>query len=90
MFIVITYDVPVDKRRTRLHTILKSYGQWVQYSVFECDLTQTEYARLRNRLDRVINPEEDSIRFYFLCSGCHSKVERIGGELPGDETLFFV
>lgn len=90
MFIIITYDVPVDKRRNRIHTILKSYGQWVQYSVFECDLTQAEYARLRNRLDRVIKPEEDSIRFYLLCAGCQSKVERIGGELPRDETLFFV
>jgi hypothetical protein len=33
MFIVISYDIPEDKRRTRIHKILKSYGQWMQYSV---------------------------------------------------------
>ncbi|MEQ9359931.1 MAG: CRISPR-associated endonuclease Cas2 [Coleofasciculus chthonoplastes F2-STO-03] len=35
------YAVPEDKRRTKIHSILKSYGQWMQYSVFECSLTDT-------------------------------------------------
>jgi len=30
-------------RRTQIHKILKSYGQWMQYSVFECELTDTVY-----------------------------------------------
>ena len=90
MHIVITYDIPSDGRRTKLHSILKSYGQWMQYSVFECNLSQTEYARLRNRLNKLIKPEEDSIRFYFLCECCQQKVERIVGEAVVDNTVFFV
>lgn len=89
MHIVISYDIQEDKRRTKIHKILKSYGQWVQFSVFECSLTDTQYAKLRSRLSKLIKPELDSIRFYFLCECCKGKVERIGGEQPRDETVFF-
>ncbi|NEO85342.1 MAG: CRISPR-associated endonuclease Cas2 [Spirulina sp. SIO3F2] len=90
MFFVITYDISEDKRRTKVHSVLKSYGQWMQYSVFECDLTKTEYAKLRSRLEKLIKPETDSIRFYSLCSCCQGKVERIGGEAVRDDEIFFV
>jgi CRISPR-associated protein Cas2 len=89
MFVVISYDISEDKRRTKIHKILKSYGQWMQYSVFECDLTDTQYAKLRSRLRKLIKDDEDSIRFYFLCACCQGKVERIGGEAIRDETIFF-
>jgi CRISPR-associated protein Cas2 len=90
MNVVITYDISEDKRRTKIHKVLKSYGQWMQFSVFECDLTETQYARLRSRLSKLIKPEQDSIRFYFLCACCKNKVERIGGEQVRDDSIFFV
>lgn len=89
MYVVVTYDIPEDKRRTKIHKILKSYGQWMQLSVFECNLTDTQYASLRSRLSKMIKPEQDSIRFYFLCACCQGKVERIGGESLRDESIFF-
>jgi CRISPR-associated protein Cas2 len=89
MFVVISYDISEDKRRTKIHKILKSYGQWMQFSVFECDLTDTQYAKLRSRLRKLIKDDRDSIRFYFLCACCQGKVERIGGEAIRDETIFF-
>ena len=90
MFVIISYDISEDKRRTKIHNILSSYGQWMQYSLFECELTKTEYAKLRSRLNKIINSETDSIRFYFLCGCCQNKIERIGGELVRDDTVFFV
>ena len=90
MHVVVSYDIPEDKRRTKIHKILKSYGQWMQYSVFECNLTEMQYAKLRSRLNKLIKPEQDSIRFYFLCRCCQDKVERIGGETVRDEMVFFV
>jgi CRISPR-associated protein Cas2 len=90
MNVVITYDISEDKRRTKIHKVLKSYGQWMQFSVFECDLTETQYARLRLRLSKLIKPDQDSIRFYFLCACCKDKVERIGGEEVRDDSIFFV
>lgn len=89
MYIVVSYDVPEDKRRTKIHKVLKSYGQWVQLSVFECHLTDTQYAKLRSRLSKLIQPNQDSVRFYFLCGCCQGKIERIGGEQPVDTTVFF-
>ncbi|AFZ00749.1 CRISPR-associated endonuclease Cas2 [Calothrix sp. PCC 6303] len=90
MFVVVSYDIPEDKRRTKIHNTLKSYGQWMQYSLFECDLTDTQYAKLRSRLSKLIKPQEDSVRFYFLCACCKGKVERIGGEMPRNDTMFFI
>ena len=89
MNVVVSYDISEDKRRTKIHKVLKSYGQWVQFSVFECQLTDTQYAKLRSRLNKLIKPETDSIRFYFLCGCCFGKVERIGGEPVRDDTIFF-
>lgn len=89
MYIVVSYDIAEDKRRTKIHKILKSYGQWVQLSVFECHLTDTQYAKLRSRLSKLIQPNQDSVRFYFLCGCCQGKIERLGGEQPMDTTVFF-
>jgi CRISPR-associated protein Cas2 len=89
MHVVVTYDISEDKRRTQIHKILSSYGQWMQFSVFECNLTAAQYTKLRNRLNKLIKPDTDSIRFYFLCECCQQKVERIGGEEVRDETVFF-
>lgn len=89
MFVIISYDIKEDKRRTKIHKILKSYGEWVQYSIFECDLTQTQYAKLRDRLSKIIDRDTDNIRFYFMCQCCQKKIERIGGEMPRDNTVFF-
>jgi CRISPR-associated protein Cas2 len=88
--LVVSYDIPDDKRRTKVHKMLKSYGQWMQYSLFEChDLTDAQYAKMRVRLDKLIKPDEDSVRFYFLCGCCIGKVERVGGEQVRDDSIFF-
>jgi CRISPR-associated protein Cas2 len=86
MYIVISYDIHNDKRRLSVHKTLKNYGDWIQYSVFECNLTKEQYLILRNRLDKLIKKEEhDSIRFYFLCEKCQKNAERIGGVMPRQE-----
>lgn len=90
MFVVVSYDISDDYRRNKIYKTLKNFGQWMQYSVFECDLKKSEYLKLRYQLEKLIDEEDDdSIRFYFLCGECQKKVERIGGETPlGDEPVF--
>jgi CRISPR-associated protein Cas2 len=90
MYLVISYDISDDKRRTKIHKALTSYGQWMQFSLFECHLSEAEYARLRNRLNKLIKPERDSVRFYSLCECCRGKVERIGGTEVRDDSIFLV
>jgi len=91
MFVVISYDIQDDKRRTKIHKCLKSYGQWVQFSVFECEMGKADYLRLRDRLDRImVKAAGDSVRFYFLCERCVVTVERIGGQQPLPDGAVFV
>ena len=44
MFIVVAYDIEDDKQRTRLHKTLRRFGEPVQFSVFECILTNDQFA----------------------------------------------
>jgi len=89
-FYVVAYDIPDDRRRTKVHKILSGFGQWTQYSLFECFLTAKERVLLRDKLDRVLNPEEDSVRFYPLCEGCLGKVQTVGGAKPEEPVAFVV
>jgi CRISPR-associated protein Cas2 len=66
MFIVISYDIPDDRRRTKVMKTLKNYGRHVQYSVFECELKTEDYQRLRQKLKELVDLQQDSIRFYVL------------------------
>ena len=75
MFVVVAYDISDDKRRTRAMRLLLSYGQRVQYSVFECDLTPQQYAALRRELASRIDRRVDSVRYYALCRSCVAAVE---------------
>jgi CRISPR-associated protein Cas2 len=87
---VIAYDISNDRRRTKVHKVLSGFGQWTQYSVFECHLTAKQNLQLRDRLDRIIRMDEDSIRFYPLCRDCMGKVETVGGKKPQDPTVMVV
>ncbi|MFQ5869760.1 MAG: CRISPR-associated endonuclease Cas2 [Candidatus Zixiibacteriota bacterium] len=85
MFVIVTYDIQNDRRRTKIMKTLKDYGQWVQYSVFECSLKESDYLKMKARLSKLIQSEEDSVRFYFLCERDVARIERIGGVQPLSE-----
>lgn len=86
MFILIRYDVPDNKRRLKIaNTLLDFGGERVQYSVFECHITQRNLDRLQARLHKLIDKEEDSIRFYSLCEVCRPKVLLLGIAKPTEE-----
>ncbi|HIC90431.1 MAG TPA: CRISPR-associated endonuclease Cas2 [Anaerolineae bacterium] len=87
---VIAYDISDDKRRTKVHKVLSGFGQWTQYSLFECHLTAKQLVELRARLEKYLDQEADSVRFYPLCRVCVSKVITVGGSPPEDPTHFVV
>ena len=78
MFVVVSYDIPEDKRRTKVMKLLRNFGAHVQYSVFECELKDTAYQQLRERLAKLISPQVDSVRFYFLDEDQVKRIEVIG------------
>jgi len=89
-FYVVAYDIPSDKRRTKVHKILSGFGAWTQFSLFECWLSAKEMLLLRAKLDKVLKESEDSVRFYFMCSACLSKVETVGGAKPEEVKVYVV
>lgn len=87
---VIAYDIPSDRRRTKVHKTLCGFGQWTQYSLFECHLTDKELVALRGKLDKLLDPDADSMRFYHICAACVAKVETHGSKKPVEESIFIV
>ena len=83
MMVLITYDVSTTtpEGRKRLRHVAKqcvNYGQRVQNSVFECLLDPAQFAVLKNKLEEIINIEEDSLRYYFLGGNWKRRVEHVG------------
>lgn len=78
-FYVVVYDMPNDRRRTRLYNALQDFGTPVQYSVFECLLDAEEFARLKGRVAQIIKPNADHVRYYRLCAACQRTIETTGG-----------
>jgi CRISPR-associated protein Cas2 len=87
---VIAYDIPDDKRRANLHKILLEYSKRTQYSLFECFLSRRDLVLLQAKLEQYLVAVQDSVRFYPLCTNCVSKVETVGGPLPGESHVFIV
>lgn len=83
MLYIISYDIAVDKRRTKIAKLLEGFGQRVQYSVFECDLSVKQYADLRRKLHKILQPAEgDNLRTYKLCASCVPNTEIVGAGPP--------
>lgn len=83
MLVLITYDVNTSDAagRGRLRRIAKecvNYGQRVQNSVFECLLDTAQCRKLQNELCKIIDPEKDSLRFYYLGKKYENKIEHFG------------
>ncbi|MCD8337945.1 MAG: CRISPR-associated endonuclease Cas2 [Lachnospiraceae bacterium] len=85
MLVLITYDVStVDGAgRRRLRKVAKecvNYGQRVQNSVFECVVDASQSLLLKDALLKLIDPEKDSLRFYYLGNNYKTKIEHFGAK----------
>jgi CRISPR-associated protein Cas2 len=87
---VIAYDIPSDRRRSKVHKLLCGYGEWTQYSLFECFLSDKEMVALQGKMEPLLNAKEDSVRFYHICAACVKKVETVGSATPQEKTVFIV
>jgi CRISPR-associated protein Cas2 len=84
LLVLISYDVAIEnngqKRLRRVAKACQNYGQRVQYSIFECVIDPAQWTVLRQKLIDEIEPELDSLRFYFLGSNWRRRVEHIGAK----------
>ena len=63
---LVAYDIRDDVRLRRVHDIVRSHVDRLQYSVFLCDLTAIEKLGLKSALREVVNQRTDSVVFIDL------------------------
>ena len=86
MMVLVSYDVSTreargDRRLRRVAKACRDYGQRVQYSVFEIEVDPAQWVVLKQRL---IDPVQDSLRFYYLGRHWQARVEHIGAKAALD------
>jgi len=89
MLVVVSYDVSTKdpKGARRLRRVSKTcidFGQRVQDSVFECIVGPDQWTALKLRLLDEYDPEEDSLRFYFLGAHFKKRIEHHGAKATVD------
>lgn len=85
MLILVTYDVSTEQTdgKARLRRVAKAcqnYGIRVQNSVFECVVDGVQLMELKNRLNKIMDKEVDSIRYYNLGNHGRAKVMHVGAK----------
>ncbi|NYT80546.1 CRISPR-associated endonuclease Cas2 [Alcaligenaceae bacterium] len=91
MMVLVSYDVSTrdaggDRRLRRVAKACRDYGQRAQYSVFEIEVEPAQWVILKQRLLDLIDPEKDSLRFYYLGKNWKSRVEHAGAKAVLDLT----
>ncbi len=74
----IIYDIADDKRLQKVARILQDYGLRMQKSKFEAEFSAATLRQLQAEIGRVIDPEEDGVKYFPLCGKCVAKIEVIG------------
>ncbi len=63
---LVCYDISDEKRLRRVFQAMRGYGDHLQFSIFECQLTASDLARCRAELGEIINHGEDQVLFVSL------------------------
>ena len=91
LHIVASYDIGDPKRLAKVARVMKDYGERALKSVFECNLEKHRFEEMKNRVDEIIEPIEDTVRYYPLCGKCLKEVEYSGkGELFQEDEEYMV
>lgn len=91
MMVLITYDINTEseggkRRLRRISKCCQNYGQRVQNSVFECVLDHMTFVKLQAEINKIIDVNRDSVRYYHLGNHFQGKVEHIGTKCSFDVT----
>ena len=78
MLRLVAYDITEPKRLRLVAKVCEDYGIRIEKSVFECDLNETDYSELWERLLGLIDETEDSLISYRICKSCVKETESAG------------
>jgi CRISPR-associated protein Cas2 len=85
MMVLVTYDVATSdpggaRRLRRIAKACRDHGQRVQFSVFEVEVEPAQWTALKARLEAIIDPASDSLRYYHLGANWTRRVEHVGAK----------
>lgn len=89
MMVLVTYDVRTNepggaRRLRRVARACRDFGQRVQYSVFEIEVDPAQWTKLKARLESLIDPAHDSLRYYMLGANWQRRIEHVGAKPAAD------
>lgn len=86
MYVLLVYDVEVA-RVTKVHKFLKRHLHWVQNSVFEGELTESQIETVKAGLRKIVREEVDSVLVYTARERRWLTREILGRERGGIDNL---
>ena len=60
---IVCYDIAEAARLRRVHSFLRGFGEWMQFSIFSCELNERERVTVGAGLEQLINAAEDQVLF---------------------------
>lgn len=87
--VLVTYDVNTAdsggaRRLRQVAKACQDFGQRVQNSVFEIEMDPAQWRLLKARLESIIDPKRDSLRYYHLGANWRRRVEHVGAKPSKD------
>lgn len=87
--VLVTYDVNTAqeggaRRLRRVAKACRDFGQRVQHSVFEIEVEPAQWTLLKARLEQIILPDRDSLRYYHLGGNWRPRIEHVGAKPAAD------
>ncbi len=79
MYLVVVYDIS-EKRVNTVCKFLRTYLYWIQNSVFEGEVTDANFEKIKVELKKIIDEKEDSIIFFKFPSKVNVDKEILGVE----------
>jgi len=70
--------------------IMEDFGIRVQKSVFECLLDDKQFITMKKKVEKVMDFQVDSVRYYSLCALCREKIELSGAGFVLKEDQFII
>ncbi len=86
MYVILVYDVG-ERRVAKVCKFLRRYLLWVQRSVFEGEVTESQLEAIRIGIKKLISKDGDSIYIYKMRSDWNVDKEIIGSEKSPTENV---
>jgi CRISPR-associated protein Cas2 len=75
---IVAYDIADPRRLNKVAKVIKDYGIRVQKSIFEVAVNNNLFLEMKSRIEDIIEPTADGVKYFPLCEKCAGTVEIIG------------